>query len=149
MLLSLIIVDASFTILENKYNTIIFYICNFNILHSTLHYIDHISRHCRYHIIVTYLFQNYIEDILGAIALEIISSPGGNAMLSRMDSKFPAIWNRGFTKVVSNGKFKEACEKAAKEHGLYFQHLLLEIYMLFIIYFKLFKYEPFVLFVGG
>ena len=42
---------------------------------------------------------------------------GGNSMISRMDSDFTDMWNRGFTKIITNGVFKKLCDDAKNEHG--------------------------------
>lgn len=41
----------------------------------------------------------------------------GNTIMTRKDSDLPSQWNRGFSKIRINGKFKKYCEDANKEHA--------------------------------
>ena len=44
-------------------------------------------------------------------------SADGGAMMSRMDSEFPAIWNRGFEIIKKSGRFAQICREADNDHG--------------------------------
>lgn len=61
---------------------------------------------------------------IDAGTLEYIDSGGamycslaGGSMMTRKDSNFPALWNRGFMRLRATGKLQEICQASQAEHG--------------------------------
>ena len=62
----------------------------------------------------TYVSNGDIEKIE---AQEFSCLVAGNAMMTRKDSRFNEMWNRGFDKILNNGRFERICKDAKKKHG--------------------------------
>lgn len=45
----------------------------------------------------------------------------GNGMMTRKESEFNSLWNKGFSKIRASGGFMKLCEDANKNHGVYGQ----------------------------
>ena len=42
---------------------------------------------------------------------------GGTSIMSRKDSDFPEMWNRGYDVIRRNGQLKKLCQRARDVHG--------------------------------
>ena len=49
--------------------------------------------------------------------LPIMCMLEGNGLMARKDSHLPPLWNVGFNKARSNGRFQKLCTESDKLHG--------------------------------
>ena len=58
-------------------------------------------------------------DQVGASGSGFSCFIAGNAMMTRKDSAFNALWNQGFSRLRANGDFKKLCDEGRTKHGKY------------------------------
>lgn len=81
----------------------------------------------------TYAFSTEERETIGldwSRGLNINCFLGGNSIMARKDSDFPARWNVGFRKLVNSGRYQKLCEEANAKHGQFSFPLLVIWYLL-------------------
>ena len=55
-----------------------------------------------------------VEELTG---MPMVCMLEGNALMTRKDSQLPPLWNVGFNKARSNGRFQKICADTDRLHG--------------------------------